>query len=113
MIKGMDTVTIKKQLEKTLDVIVVGSGDKIINQYPLANTTLLDNDKLFLVTNSLEIKVPDFKNWSRKDVTTFCNLANIEYEFEGYGYVVEQSIKANEVLKNSEKIYIKLKDKEI
>lgn len=111
--RGMDTATIKKQLEKTLDVVVVGSGDKIINQYPLANTTLLDNDKVFLVTNSLEIKVPDFKKWSRKDVTTFCNLANIEYEFEGYGYVVEQSIKANEVLKNSEKIYIKLKDKEI
>ena len=93
--------------------MTIGNGDTIINQYPAAGLTVLGEDIVFLVTDSLEIKMPDLSNWSRKDVITFCNLTNLEYDIEGFGYVIEQNIKANEVIKNNKYLKVKLKDKEI
>ena len=112
--RGMYTDEVEKILkDNLLKVVTIGNGERIINQYPDSNITVLGNDIVFLVTDSLEIKVPDFKNWSKKDVITFCNLANLDYKIEGYGYVIKQSIAANEVLKESDRLNITLKDKEI
>ncbi len=112
--RGKNTNEIQKQLESNdLNVVLIGSGETIIDQYPKKEIMVLDNDYVFLVTNSLEIKMPDFKSWARKDVMTFCELVNLNYDIEGYGYVIEQSIAANEVLKESDYLYIKLKDKEL
>ena len=112
--RGQKTEDIKNFLkEKDLDVILIGNGKYIIDQYPESNITVLDEDHIFLITNGSEFTIPNFIGWSKKDVQTFANLTGIEIEFDGYGYVFEQSIKANEVLKEKEKIQIKLKDKEI
>lgn len=112
--RGDYTATVKNELEKNdLKVVTIGNGDTIINQYPAAGLTVLGEDIVFLVTDSLEIKMPDLSNWSRKDVITFCNLTNLEYDIEGFGYVIEQNIKANEVIKNNKYLKVKLKDKEI
>ena len=112
--RGQYVDTVKNVLEKnSLNVVVLGDGERIINQYPTTGITVLGDDNVFLVTDSLKIKVPSFKNWSRKDVITFCNLANAKCNVEGYGYVIEQSIAANEVLKETDQIHVKLKDKEI
>ena len=44
---------VKKDLsENKLQPIIIGDGDKIINQYPLKNTEVVNNDKIFLITNS-------------------------------------------------------------
>ena len=112
--RGMYTDEVEKTLkDNLLKVVTIGNGERIINQYPTSNITVLGNDIVFLVTDSLEIKVPDFKNWSRKDVVTFCNLAGLDYKIDGYGYVIKQSIAANEVLKETDRLSITLKDKEI
>ena len=109
--RGQKTEDIKNFLkEKDLDVILIGNGKYIIDQYPESNITVLDEDHIFLITNGSEFTIPNFIGWSKKDVQTFANLTGIEIEFDGYGYVFEQSIKANEVLKEKEKIQIKLKD---
>jgi len=104
--------TIKDELDYSgVDIIVLGNGNKIINQYPLKNNYLVTKDKLFLVTNSSEIEMPDMKNWSRIDVINYCNLADINYEIEGSGYVVSQSIEKGKVLTKEDKLVITLKDK--
>ena len=112
--RGKNTFKIKKELEKhNLDVVLIGNGDYIVNQYPENKVTVLDEDHIILVTNNSEVILPDFKNWSKKDIQIYANLTDIEVEFEGYGYATEQNLKANEVLKEKEKLIIKLEDKEI
>lgn len=83
---------VKKNLEsKKLNVIVIGNGDTVINQYPLSSTVVNGGTKVFLLTNGSEIKIPKFKGWSKKDVITYLNLANILYKTDGIGYLVSQS----------------------
>ena len=94
-----------------LNVVLIGNGDKIINQYPSASTNLLSGDKIFLLTNGNEKKMPNMTNWSKKDVIEFFELAKIKYNIEGNGYVYEQSIKENEILTNDLEVNIKLKDR--
>lgn len=86
-------------LENTpINKIVIGNGKYIINQYPLKNGIVLENGKLFLVTNSSEIAMPDMTGWSLSDVQTYCDLIDLKLEYSGYGYVVSQSIAAGTIL---------------
>lgn len=94
-----------------LDLIVIGNGDEIINQYPKKETTVVTGDKLFLFTNGNEIIMPDMTNWSRLDVAKFFEFTNFEYTIDGYGYVYEQSIPKDTILTNESQIVFKLKDK--
>ncbi len=77
---------------KNINIITIGDGKYIINQYPLKNNYILTNGKLFLKTNSTNITIPNLINWSRNDVENYCTLANINCHFNGYGYVIGQSI---------------------
>lgn len=107
------TITSKNQLEKLkLDVVVIGDGDKIINQYPVKGTTVLTGDKIFLVTNSKNIKMPDMTNWARSNVVKFASLAKIEYKTTGYGYVKKQNIKAGTLI-NNQLLEVELQNKEL
>ena len=89
-----------------LDVVVLGNGDKIIDQYP-KNTTLVTDDKIFLLTNDTNIKMPNLKGYSRIDAISLLDLLNIDYEIEGYGFVTEQSIKAGENITDKIKLILK------
>lgn len=107
-----DVNTIKKELEsKKINVIVIGNGNKIIDQYPKKDDVITSIDKVFLLTNSDSIKMIDMNNWSRKDIISFCNLANLEVVFDGEGYLYEQSIKKDALIKKTDVLNAKLKEK--
>lgn len=95
--KYLDT-TLEELKNKKIDVIILGNGKYIINQYPLKNKTLLSGEKLFLLTNDKEIKMENLKGWSLSEVKTYCNLIGLKLEYNGYGYVINQSIEENAVL---------------
>ena len=109
---------INKSLESTrellnshnINTIVLGNGTKVIDQYPNENDTILETDKIILLTEDKEIKMPDIINWSKKDVQGLLNLLKINYEFDGYGFVTEQSILKNTIITNESNLIIKLKD---
>lgn len=97
----------KKLLENyKLNVIQIGDGEKIIKQYPSVGTTVLENDKVILLTNSLEYKMPNIKGWSRSDVEILCNLLGLKLEAVDFGYVKEVSIEENEEVKKGDKIKV-------
>jgi len=99
----------KADLEKnSLDVVVIGKGDKVISQYPSKNTTLIAGDKVFLLTNSDNYTMPNISNWSRYDVIKLCEFIGVEYSFDGYGYVVSQSIKAGSIINQDSKLEVLL-----
>lgn len=95
--KSLDA-TLEELKNKKIDVIILGNGKYIINQYPLKNKTLLSGEKLFLLTNDKEIKMEILKGWSLSEVKTYCNLIGLKLEYNGYGYVINQSIEKNAIL---------------
>mgnify|MGYP004570225605 FL=1 len=95
--KNLDT-TIEELKNKKINIITIGNGKYIINQYPLKNKNLLSGEKLFLLTNDKEIKMANLKGWSLSEVKTYCNLIGLSLEYSGYGYVISQSIEENAIL---------------
>ncbi len=91
--QNKDVEKVKLELEKNgLTVVTIGDGSRISDQYPAKNITLNKGSKVFLVTNGTKYYLPDFTNWSKKDVTTYLSYTNIDYQIEGDGYVTSQSI---------------------
>ncbi len=96
-------------MKQNLNVIVIGNGDKIINQYPSINTTVVENDIVILKTNGIEKKVPSFINLSYKESNELCKMLDIECIFEGNGYIIEQDVKENTEITENMTIKLTLK----
>ncbi len=90
--------TLEELKNKKINVITIGNGKYIINQYPLKNKTLLSGEKLFLKTNGTEIEMENLTGWSISEVKTYCDILGLKLEYTGYGYVKSQSIESGTVL---------------
>lgn len=99
---------------KTIGInpIVLGNGEYVINQYPKKNISVIKNDKVLLLTNDKNIKMPSIIGWARSDVVALANLLNIEYEINGTGFVTNQNISSNSLI-NNQKLIVTLEDKKI
>jgi len=103
-------IDIKNKLEnKNIRTVIIGNGDKIVEQYPCVGNTIYEEDLVILKTNSFDNKMIDLTGYSKKEAISIINILNISYEIEGSGYVYEQNIPVGETI--SDKIIIKLKDK--
>ena len=103
---------VKKMLSShKIPVTILGSGDIVIDQYPKINTIVNNKDRVFLVTNNNDFKMPNIIGWSSREVLTLINILDIGYEFEGYGFVTEQSIANDIIISEDSKLKVKLKPK--
>jgi len=98
--KNVDN-TIEDLNKLGLEVILIGAGSRIIDQYPYKGSTLVLGSKIYLMSNSNEIKMPDMTNWTSNEVASYCNLVGIDYNIHGYGRVKSQSIKAGTLIDSS------------
>ncbi len=99
---------IKKQFtDDGVRVITLGSGNKIINQYPNSGVDVSKGDLVVLLTDKYEKTAIDFTGLSYKEVKETLKLMNVDYELDGYGYVVSQNIPSGD--KIEDKIIIELK----
>lgn len=87
-------------------ITIIGNGERVINQYPEANSTILNTQRLFILTDGPEVVMPDMTGWSRKDVTTFWLLSNRTVIIEGSGLVSSQNIEAGTVLTDESKLSV-------
>lgn len=72
--------------------VVLGKGNKVIKQYPSKGTNVTNKDRVFLLTNDLELEVPDFTSYSSKDAEALLKLLSVKAKVNGVGYVVGQSV---------------------
>jgi len=93
--KDIETVTEKLEKEK-IEVIVIGTGNKVIGQYPNKNITVTKTTKVFLLTEKENIEIPNMIGWSKKDVNAFCELSSIRCTLDGNGYVNKVNIEEDE-----------------
>ena len=99
----------KAQLETYgLKVVVIGSGDRIINQNPLNGTKIIKGETVFLVTNKKPYIMPNVYGWSSSDILLFSKLTNLDYEINGYGKVSTVSIPEGTEIHPRDKIIINL-----
>lgn len=92
-----DVEATKEALKDTkLNIITIGKGNTIINQFPLKNSQVLENSKIFLLTDNTEYIMPDMSKWSSSEVINFCNLIHLNYTFSGYGVVSTTSVTPGE-----------------
>lgn len=96
--------------EKKADVYVIGSGDKIVKQYPTNGTIINAYDKVFLLTNKIDGNYPNLTNWSRNDIIEYGRLLDLSFNFNGYGYAYEADFSQRPIIKG-ETIDITLKPK--
>ncbi|MEY9978379.1 penicillin-binding protein [Lysinibacillus sp. RC79] len=91
-----------------LQPVIVGGGGKIIDQYPKGPQKLVKGNFVFLKTAG-DVTLPDFTNWSLRNVLAFKTMANLEIEVVGEGFVASQSVSAGTVISDSSPIVVKLK----
>ncbi len=100
-----ETSVSKESLEHDgLEVITLGNGTRIIDQYPEKGATVTAGSKIFLRTNSTEIVLPSMINWTTNEVGSYCNLLGIDYNISGYGRVVAQSVPAGTTIDAGTKV---------
>ena len=104
-----ETTTTEEKLKKLgIQIVKLGSGKYIINQYPEKGTKVLIGNKVILLTNDSEYKMPNIKGWSSSEVITLCKLLNIEYTLTGNGVVTQSSIEPDTIITKDTKIEITL-----
>ena len=107
-----DTSEVKKILESKLVVpIVLGSGNKIIKQYPLAGSSVMSYDKVFLLTNDYDVKMPNIIGYSAKDVISLSNILGLDYKLNGTGFVTNALIPEGSDVNTSTVLEVTLESK--
>ncbi len=101
---------VNKLQELNLNPIVLGDGDIVINQYPI-NSKVTKNEKVFIITNSSNLVIPNLIGYSKSDVETILNFLNVNYTISGRGYVESQSIPPETPITDDLKIEINLNNK--
>lgn len=94
--------------EKGLEVIKIGSGNLITKQWPLEDSVIHTGEKVFLRTEG-DILIPNFKNWTRKEIMAYYQMSNLPITIKGYGIVVKQSLEVGSIFKG-QNIILELDD---
>ena len=95
MNKNVSELT-NKLKESNIKVLVLGDGEKVVNQYPKKGITVYEKDMIVLLTNKYDKQMIDFTGLSYKEAKEILTLMGVEYELNGYGYVSNQNIPKGE-----------------
>ncbi|WP_174733834.1 penicillin-binding protein [Mesobacillus harenae] len=98
---------VKDIQSKGFTPIVLGNGSKVIKQLPAADSTVLEGEKILIMTEGKTI-VPDLTGWSLRDVMKVAQIANLKLNKAGSGYVVKQNVQSGGVLKEGEYLIVQL-----
>lgn len=92
----------------TNKVVVLGRQNSILDQYPNANEAVLNNQIIFLKTDTSDFEMINLVGLSLKDAKAFASLVNVKLSYEGEGQVLSQSIEVGENLNNTLELYVVL-----
>ncbi len=83
--------SIEQLQSQGMNVVTIGNGKYIINQYPKKDKKIPAGSKAILITNG-ELTMPNVIGFSSNEVVTICKLLNLNYNINGVGNVVSTSI---------------------
>lgn len=90
-----------------VNAVVLGNGTEIVKQLPAKGQPLLEGEKVIVQTNG-DITLPEMKGWSLRDVMKVANLAKLQLNISGSGYVSQQNLAAGTKLKEGDYLVVQL-----
>jgi penicillin-binding protein 2B len=106
--QGQSKKDVTAELEgKQVNLIVIGDGNKVMDQAPYATSLVIPDEKVLLKTDGAYL-MPDLTNWSLRDVMKFSQLFNMKINVMGSGYVKKQNIPAGSALSEGEQLVVEL-----
>lgn len=108
--KDVKTVTSNLTANK-IDYVLLGDGDRVVAQFPKENEVINKINKVFLLTNSEIIKMPDMTGYSARDFYSLMSLLKIPYTIDGVGYVTSQSIPPGTIIDKEKNLEVKFEAK--
>lgn len=107
-----ETATASTSLEKEgIPYNVIGTGSKVIKQYPEKNDIISNEDTVYLITNDKNIQVPNVVGLSSKVASNLLQKLGIKVVLEGVGYVTGQSIPESTLITEGLEITLTLSPK--
>lgn len=92
-----------------IQTVLIGESGKIADQYPKKGQTVIEENHAFLKTSG-NIQIPDFKEWSLRDILTYQSISGIKIEVKGDGFVQKQNVKAGTVYDGKKKLIVTLEE---
>lgn len=74
------------------NIVFIGDGETVVNQNIEPGSQYINTQRIIVRTNGTTIALPNFAGWSRKDIEAYADMAGLVIDFQGEGYVVEQSL---------------------
>lgn len=96
----------EKLFDYGVNAYKIGSGNKVISQYPEVGENLYTSEKTFLVTEQGETVLPDFTGWTRKEIIAYWNASGIAFNFDGYGVAYNQSLPAGTSVNKGDEVTV-------
>ena len=110
--KNKDVNNSKAELESMgMSVTVIGDGTDVINQYPIKGEKITAGTKVFLITNSSNMTLPDVTGLSSKQAEDLLRLLGVNVKLEGNGYVTSQSVGAGTPITSGMEVILTLSPK--
>lgn len=107
-----ETATASASLEKEgIPYNLIGTGSKVIKQYPEKNDIISNEDTVYLITNDKNIQVPNVVGLSSKVASDLLQKLGIKVVLEGVGYVTSQSIPESTLITEGLEITLTLSPK--
>jgi len=96
-----------------LNVLKIGNGSVIIDQYPKKKSNIIIGSNIYLKTNSDELIMLDIIGWNKSEVQTLMNYMGVEYVINGTGKVINTNTPVGnniteKVIINMERVEVKL-----
>ena len=89
-----------------VDIMIVGDGNSVIDQFPNEGSVVKTDQKVFLLTDTTSFTMPDMTGWSRKEVVSLWKITGNDFKLSGYGKVKSQNIVPGTMVSKSDKIEV-------
>ncbi|MGO4887880.1 penicillin-binding protein [Anaerobacillus sp. MEB173] len=107
--KGASVATTEEQLkEMGAEVVVIGNGNNVESQIPVAGSKILPGERVVLRTTGDELLMPNIEGWSLRDVMKLAEVVELNPNFVGSGFVVKQSISAGSIIQLGDYLAVEL-----
>ncbi len=98
---------VKELQDKGFETVVLGNGAKVVKQLPQVSTTILEGEKVIILTDG-DVSAPDMTGWSLRDVMKAAKLTELQLETSGNGYVAGQDIAPGAPIHAGDKLKVNL-----
>lgn len=110
---GGSSKTATKELKSQgMEPVQIGGDGEVLEQYPQEGSSLLGKNHVFLKTDGNNIKIPNFKGWSLRDILAYQSISGIKIHTSGDGFGAKQSIKPGTIYEGNAKLTVTLKKPE-